>query len=254
MNPTDDHGVHTHDFRETLGRCICGELVTYDPKHPERGGMLDREEYAGLYEAAEALRDGPSVLNIAVPETDWKAYAADQLSGDPARLLQHLPEWMRNAEVVNMHVATAPDMETRAEIWNEGFDTAHKQGVGGELSYGWLLNKLAPILDELAIPREQIDDVITRIADQILDDSLLHDADSDPRTDQQRGMYGKYFVERLHDPEGKHEDCRFFVLDPVHDQYALTALKSYAMASRDEFPKLAEDLRGWIGDVENGWE
>jgi hypothetical protein len=223
MNPTDDHGVHTHDFRETLGRCICGELVTYDPKHPERGGVLDRQEYAGLYEAIAAVPDAGHEASFVLP-------------------------------ALRMHVAGVPDMETRAELFNEGFDAAHKQGVGGELSYGWLLNKIAPILDELSVPREQIDDVITRIADQILDDSLLHDADSDPRTDQQRGMYGKYFVERLHDPEGKHEDCRFFVLDPVHDPYALTALKSYAMASRDEFPKLAEDLRGWIGDVENGWE
>lgn len=224
MTPTDDKGVHTHDFRETVGRCICGELS--EPKEKP-------------------------VLNIDVPETDWKAYAADYLSGDPERLKQHLPEWMRDS-TVNIHVAYAPDMEVRAELFNEGFDTAHKQGVGGELSYAWLVGKLEPILGRLrgTIKETTIDDMITKIADEILDDSLLHDADSDERPDQQRGMYGKYFVERLHDPEGKHKDDRFFVLDPVHDPCALSALKTYAAVCRSEYPKLADDLRAWINDLE----
>lgn len=61
-------------------------------------------------------------------------------------------------------------------------------------------------------------------------------------SDQQRGLYQKYRVERLDDPEGKHVDCFFFVLDPRHDAHARVALQAYIDSCREQYPKLANDL------------
>lgn len=64
--------------------------------------------------------------------------------------------------------------------------------------------------------------------------------------DRQRGLYGKYDVKRISDPAGKHDECRYFVLDPQHDPHAVTALRAYADACADEYPALATDLLEWI--------
>jgi hypothetical protein len=61
--------------------------------------------------------------------------------------------------------------------------------------------------------------------------------------DQELGLYRKYEVVRLSDPEGKHEDCEYYVLDWEHDKFALPAMEAYAMACEEEFPRLAEDIR-----------
>lgn len=67
---------------------------------------------------------------------------------------------------------------------------------------------------------------------------------SDP--DQKRGLYEKYIVVR-HDgssrPGGKHETCRYHVLDLEHDRFAGPALRAYADACEAEYPDLARDLR-----------
>ena len=60
--------------------------------------------------------------------------------------------------------------------------------------------------------------------------------------DKDRGLYSKYRVERLNDPEGKHEECDFFVLDLTHDPFALPAIRAYIDACRKEYPHLAVDL------------
>jgi hypothetical protein len=63
--------------------------------------------------------------------------------------------------------------------------------------------------------------------------------------DKNKGIYKKFRVERTDGssaPGGKHEHCRYFVLDLDHDPYAIEALKSYARACANEFPKLAHDL------------
>ena len=63
-------------------------------------------------------------------------------------------------------------------------------------------------------------------------------------SDRSRGLYQKYLVKRRHDPEGKHDDCDFFVLDLVHDKHARPALLAYAdSAERDGYQALARDLR-----------
>jgi len=63
-------------------------------------------------------------------------------------------------------------------------------------------------------------------------------------SDQVRGLYRKYHVERLHDKTGKHRNCEYFVLDLDHDKHALAALRAYADSCEAEYPLLAADLRG----------
>jgi len=64
-------------------------------------------------------------------------------------------------------------------------------------------------------------------------------------SDKERGLYGKYEVKRLNDDKGKHDDCGYFVLDPIHDRFAIHALMAYATACREEYPQLADDLYEW---------
>lgn len=63
--------------------------------------------------------------------------------------------------------------------------------------------------------------------------------------DANRGLYGKYRVERVDGssgPGGKHEGCDYFVLDLTHDHHAKAALKAYADSCRADYPLLAADL------------
>lgn len=57
------------------------------------------------------------------------------------------------------------------------------------------------------------------------------------------GVYRKYLVKRLRDREKKHARCEFFVLDMMHDPFAIPALTAYAEACEATHPELAEDLR-----------
>jgi hypothetical protein len=60
--------------------------------------------------------------------------------------------------------------------------------------------------------------------------------------DRDRGLYGKYRVERVGGTPGKHERCWYYVLDIEHDPFAIPALRAYVEACREEYPRLAEDL------------
>lgn len=63
--------------------------------------------------------------------------------------------------------------------------------------------------------------------------------------DKNRGLYQKYRIERTDgssDPGGKHERCKYFVLDLVHDKHAIAALEAYANSCVSEFPALYDDL------------
>lgn len=65
--------------------------------------------------------------------------------------------------------------------------------------------------------------------------------------DKARGLYQKYQVKRLHDHDGKHAACEFFVLDPRHDKLARVALVHYiGNAVASGYDKLAVDLRELI--------
>jgi hypothetical protein len=69
--------------------------------------------------------------------------------------------------------------------------------------------------------------------------------------DMQRGLIDdKYFVRRRGDTAGKHDDCKFFVLDPAHDPLALKALEAYATECEElGFEQLADDLYDWLGEL-----
>lgn len=65
-------------------------------------------------------------------------------------------------------------------------------------------------------------------------------------SDEKRGLYRKYTVERMDGSSGlggKHADCEYFVLDLAHDKHAFAALLAYANSCADECPQLAADLR-----------
>lgn len=67
--------------------------------------------------------------------------------------------------------------------------------------------------------------------------------------DKKRGLYTKFHVERLVDPEGKHDNCFFFVLDVNHDVHSLKALMAYIESCKLDYPLLAKDLKGKIMDI-----
>jgi hypothetical protein len=73
----------------------------------------------------------------------------------------------------------------------------------------------------------------------------MHD---DP--EQDKGLYQKYIVKRLRDPQRKHARCKYFVLDLVHDDFAGEALKAYAEACKIRYPNLSEDLKGIINEYQ----
>lgn len=66
------------------------------------------------------------------------------------------------------------------------------------------------------------------------------------------GLYRKYSVIRLNDPDGKHHDCPFFVLDPAHDPFAWFALALYMTSCRETRPQLASDLQNILDNTDPG--
>lgn len=67
--------------------------------------------------------------------------------------------------------------------------------------------------------------------------------------DQERGLYRKYDVKRVGDPVGKHDHCKYFVLDLTHDKHAIRALHRYVYSCESEFPQLARDLRTLLTEL-----
>lgn len=62
---------------------------------------------------------------------------------------------------------------------------------------------------------------------------------------QDKGLYDKFTVLRADgssESGGKHQWCRYFVLDIDHDVYAPAALREYARACKATNPKLSMDL------------
>ena len=68
--------------------------------------------------------------------------------------------------------------------------------------------------------------------------------------DKHKGLHKKFNVTRADgssEPGGKHEDCRYFVLDIDHDPFAIPALRAYAHACAESHPDLAADLFELVG-------
>lgn len=65
--------------------------------------------------------------------------------------------------------------------------------------------------------------------------------------EREQGLLHKYDVRRANDPTGKHDDCRYFVLDPQHDPLAMYALARYAeLAAVNGYEALAVDIDAWL--------
>jgi hypothetical protein len=69
-----------------------------------------------------------------------------------------------------------------------------------------------------------------------------------------KGLLPDRFLVRRADgssrPRHKHEHCTYFVLDWVHDPYALPAALAYADACAAEYPRLAADLRDKVAKLQ----
>lgn len=64
--------------------------------------------------------------------------------------------------------------------------------------------------------------------------------------DPAKGLHHKFEVERTDGtsaPGGKHDGCRYFVLDLDHDPHAAAAIDAYADSCEGDYPLLARDLR-----------
>lgn len=65
------------------------------------------------------------------------------------------------------------------------------------------------------------------------------------------GLHKKYRVEKISDPTGKHDNCRYFVLDPQHDPIARIALLAYADEAWNTGNRaLGDELTEWAHECE----
>lgn len=65
------------------------------------------------------------------------------------------------------------------------------------------------------------------------------------------GLEARYEVKKINDPEGKHDECRYFVLDPQHDPIARQALRTYATAAGvSGYFELRSDINNWVDRIE----
>lgn len=81
---------------------------------------------------------------------------------------------------------------------------------------------------------------------------MIENADKLTQDDKAtRGLEARFNVEKINDPDGKHADCRYFVLDPQHDHLARRALLLYSeLAAQDGQDQLALDIIEWVGQAE----
>lgn len=75
-------------------------------------------------------------------------------------------------EGVTVAVVHCHDMEAYAEHFNAGFEEAQRQGIGGEGSRRWLLEKVGPILEPHFA---DWDDVADQLAGALLSEAELDD-------------------------------------------------------------------------------
>lgn len=70
--------------------------------------------------------------------------------------------------------------------------------------------------------------------------------------DKRNKLQQKYYVDRIDGrdrPGGDRVDSKYFVLDYIHDPYAVPALEAYAFACYKDFPNLSEELRTLIATL-----
>ncbi len=67
--------------------------------------------------------------------------------------------------------------------------------------------------------------------------------------DKRNKLQQKYYVERIDGRDlmgGDRLDSKYFVLDYVHDPYAIPALEAYALACYKQFPVLSEEITALV--------
>jgi len=75
-------------------------------------------------------------------------------------------------------------------------------------------------------------------------------------TDPRPGLYAKFWVRRTDGSSqdgGKHAECDYFVLDWIHDPFAIPAALAYAKACEAEYPDLAADIRERAKEAAARW-
>jgi len=75
--------------------------------------------------------------------------------------------------------------------------------------------------------------------------------------DKRNKLQQKFYVDRIDGrdmPGGDRADSKYFVLDYIHDPYAIPALEAYAFACYKEFPNLSEELRALIEKLKSARE
>ncbi|MEH6434341.1 hypothetical protein [Massilia sp. DD77] len=69
---------------------------------------------------------------------------------------------------------------------------------------------------------------------------------------EDQGIFRKFEVRRTDgssEPGGKHENCRYFVLDLNHDHHARAAMRAYATSCRSTHPVLCDEIEAEFGSV-----
>jgi len=77
------------------------------------------------------------------------------------------------------------------------------------------------------------------------------------RVDPERGVYHKFWVRRTDgssNSRGKHERCKYFVLDWDHDPFSVPAARAYAAACQSEYPEFSKDLLDLARKAELRWK
>lgn len=65
------------------------------------------------------------------------------------------------------------------------------------------------------------------------------------------GLYPKFSVQKTNDPDNKHLECSYFVLDLTHDPAARRAAIYYADLIRRHNPELADDLTKMVEEIQS---
>jgi hypothetical protein len=72
--------------------------------------------------------------------------------------------------------------------------------------------------------------------------------------DYRNKLQQKYWVDRIDGrdlPGGDRVDSKYFVLDYVHDPYAIAALEAYAFACHKDLPNLSEEIGSLVDKLKN---
>ncbi len=78
--------------------------------------------------------------------------------------------------------------------------------------------------------------------------ALMHDMDKGKVETSLKGLTG---VSNVQFPGGDRVDSKYFVLDYVHDPYAIPALEAYAQACYEDFPNLSAEIRALVQQTKN---